>query len=83
MFNYAYSHYFCQSLVTDSTRSKSYRKTINHAIYLILIFLFSCSDSKEQIVQKEEKFPFSNLSLKEVLDLKSDKIIFLDFYSDT
>ena len=52
-------------------------------IFLILIFLFACSDSKEQIVQKEEKFPFSNLSLKEVLNLKSDKIIFLDFYSDT
>ena len=44
-------------------------------IILITIFLFSCSENKID-------FPFSNLSLEEALALKSDKIIFLDFYSD-
>ena len=45
-------------------------------IILFSIFLFSCSENQTE-------FPFSDLSLDEALALKSDKIIFLDFYSDT
>ena len=41
----------------------------------LLITLFSCSD-------KPSVYPWSSLSYEEVLDLNTDKIIFLDFYSD-
>jgi len=43
-------------------------------LFLIVIVVFSCS--------KKEKFLWSDYSLEEALALKSDKIIFLDFYSD-
>ena len=41
----------------------------------LIIILFSCSD-------KKSNYPWSELTFDEVLSLKSDKIIFLDFYSD-
>ena len=41
-----------------------------------LIYFFGCSD-------KNADYPWSNLSFEEALSLKNDKIIFLDFYSDT
>ena len=43
-------------------------------LFLIVIVVFSCS--------KKEQFLWSDYSLEEALALKSDKIIFLDFYSD-
>ena len=43
-------------------------------LFLIVIVIFSCS--------KKEQFLWSDYSLEEALALKSDKIIFLDFYSD-
>jgi hypothetical protein len=39
------------------------------------VILFSCSDNKSN-------YPWSELSYNEVLSLNTDKIIFLDFYSD-
>jgi len=44
-------------------------------IIIFTIYFFSCSN-------KESNYPWSNFSLEEALALKSDKIIFLDFYSD-
>ncbi len=41
----------------------------------LIIILFSCSD-------KKSNYPWSSLTFDEVLALKTDKIIFLDFYSD-
>ena len=41
----------------------------------LLIMLFSCSD-------KPSVYPWSSLSYEQVLNLNTDKIIFLDFYSD-
>ena len=41
----------------------------------LIIILFSCSD-------KKSNYPWSNLTFNEALDLKTDKILFLDFYSD-
>ena len=41
----------------------------------LMIILFSCSD-------KKSNYPWSKLTFDEVLSLKSDKIIFLDFYSE-
>tara|TARA_B110000495_G_scaffold172016_1_gene160628 strand:+ start:33 stop:179 length:147 start_codon:yes stop_codon:yes gene_type:complete len=43
-------------------------------LFLIAVLIFSCS--------KKEKFKWSDYSLEEALALNSDKIIFLDFYSD-
>jgi len=43
-------------------------------LFLIVIVVFSCS--------KKEQFLWSDYSLEEALALKSDKIIFVDFYSD-
>jgi len=40
-----------------------------------IFYLFSCSD-------KKSNYPWSELSFYDALALKSDKIIFLDFYSD-
>ena len=45
---------------------------MKHFILILILFLFGCS----------EKYPWSDLSLDEALALKSDKIIFLDFYSN-
>ena len=45
---------------------------MQHLILIMILFLFGCS----------EKYPWADLSLEEALALKSDKIIFLDFYSD-
>jgi len=44
-------------------------------VIVFAICFFSCSN-------KESNYPWSNLSLEEALALKSDKIIFIDFYSD-
>ena len=44
-------------------------------IIIFTICFFSCSN-------KESNYPWSNISLEEAVALKSDKIIFLDFYSD-
>lgn len=41
----------------------------------LAIILFSCN-------HKPSVYPWSSLSYEEVLNLKTDKIIFLDFYSD-
>jgi len=53
-------------------------------IILITIFLFSCSENeiKTSVSDNEMNFPFSNITLEEAIALKSDKTIFLDFYSD-
>ena len=61
-------------------------------LFLVILFLFSIvffiryiqSDDKElSSLEKKSTFSFSDLSLDEAIALKSDKIIFLDFYSDT
>ena len=44
-------------------------------VIVFAICFFSCAN-------KESNYPWSNLSLEEALALKSDKIIFIDFYSD-
>tara|TARA_B000000475_G_scaffold258800_1_gene241162 strand:+ start:917 stop:1069 length:153 start_codon:yes stop_codon:yes gene_type:complete len=41
----------------------------------IAIILLSCDD-------KPSVYPWSSLTYEEALNLKTDKIIFLDFYSD-
>ena len=45
-------------------------------VILIALLFFGCSE-------KEVKFPFSNLSVDDAVALENDKVIFLDFYSDT
>ena len=45
---------------------------MKHLIIMFTLLLFGCS----------EKYPWSDLSLDDALALKTDKIIFLDFYSD-
>lgn len=43
-------------------------------LLIMALIIFSCS--------KKEKFEWSSYSLEEALALNSNKIIFLDFYSD-
>ena len=47
----------------------------NFSFILLSIVLFSCSDEKSI-------YPWSDMSYEEAINLNTDKIIFLDFYSD-
>ena len=56
-------------------KSRKYNQMKKIFFISLIIILFSCSD-------KKSNYPWSELTFDEVLSLKSDKIIFLDFYSD-
>ena len=47
----------------------------NFLILTLSIILFSCSEEKSE-------YPWSDLTFEQAVDLNSDKIIFLDFYSE-
>ena len=47
----------------------------NFLILTLSIILFSCSEEKSV-------YPWSDLTFEQAVDLNSDKIIFLDFYSE-
>ena len=47
----------------------------NLLFILLSIILFSCSDEKST-------YPWSDMNYEEAINLNTDKIIFLDFYSD-
>lgn len=47
----------------------------NFLILTLSIILFSCSEEKSV-------YPWSGLTFEQAVDLNSDKIIFLDFYSE-
>ena len=46
----------------------------NYLLLFLSLILFSCSDEKSI-------YPWSQMSYEEVINLNTDKIIFLDFYS--
>ena len=46
----------------------------NFLLLFLSLILFSCSDDRSI-------YPWSTMSYEEVINLNTDKIIFLDFYS--
>ena len=51
---------------------------MNKIFLISLLILFSCGEKKEL----ESQFPWSQYSLEEALALNTDKIIFLDFFTN-